>query len=138
MILGDTGALVAFFHAEDADHRIVRSFFQTDPRVRELSIPAFVITETAYFIEKRMGARSEAALLAMAARGTFPIVDALARDYERASDLVLAYADFPLGAVDGLIVAMAERLNVTTLLTLDRRHFSAVRPAHREHFTIVP
>ena len=59
-------------------------------------------------------------------------------DYGRAADLVEQYADFPLGTVDALIVAIAERLNVTTTFTLDRRHFSVIRPRHVEAFTVVP
>ena len=64
--------------------------------------------------------------------------DPVEADYLRAADLVEQYADFPLGTVDALIVAIAERLDVTTLLTLDRRHFGAIRPTHRASFEIVP
>jgi uncharacterized protein len=62
----------------------------------------------------------------------------LPSDYLRAAELVEKYADFPLGTVDSLIVAMAERLRVTTILTLDRRHFGAIKPLHCESFTLVP
>jgi uncharacterized protein len=40
--------------------------------------------------------------------------------------LVERYADLPLGGVDAAVVAVAERLNVTEIATLDRRHFSVV------------
>jgi hypothetical protein len=33
---------------------------------------------------------------------------------------------------------MAERLGVTTVFTLDRRHFGALRPRHVQAFDIVP
>ena len=91
-----------------------------------------------HFLPLRAGARSEAQFLRMLAGGTFPVIDATLPDYARAAELVERYADFPLGTVDALIVAMAERLNVTTILTLDRRHFGAIQPAHCEKLTLAP
>ena len=52
------------------------------------------------------------------------------------AELVETYADLPLGAIDASVVALAERLGLTTVATLDRRHFTVVRPKHvepREH-----
>jgi predicted nucleic acid-binding protein len=46
--------------------------------------------------------------------------------------------DLPRGAVDALVVAIAERLGTKEIATLDRRHFSVVRPRHAEVFSIVP
>jgi len=59
-------------------------------------------------------------------------------DYTRAAHLVEQYADLPLGAVDAAVIAVAERLRVTEVATLDRRHFSVVRPAHVDAFTLLP
>jgi hypothetical protein len=33
---------------------------------------------------------------------------------------------------------MAERLDITTILTTDRRHFGVVRPSHCERLRLVP
>jgi hypothetical protein len=33
---------------------------------------------------------------------------------------------------------IAERLNLTTIATLDRRHFGVVRPRHAPAFQLVP
>jgi uncharacterized protein len=40
--------------------------------------------------------------------------------------------------VDATIMAMAERLGIQTILTLDHRHFSAYRPQNLDAFTLVP
>jgi hypothetical protein len=48
------------------------------------------------------------------------------------------YADLDLDFADACIVALAERLNVRRLLTLDRRHFAAVRPQHCPGFEVLP
>jgi predicted nucleic acid-binding protein len=54
------------------------------------------------------------------------------------AELVSAYADMPLGSVDASVVATAERLRATTLFSLDRRHFTIVRPKHVAAFTLLP
>ena len=53
-----------------------------------------------------------------------------AGDWLRIAELVARYGDLPLGTVDASVVAAAERLGVTEVATLDRRHFSVVRPAN--------
>jgi hypothetical protein len=37
-----------------------------------------------------------------------------------------------------MVVATAERLSATTVATIDRRHFSIVRPSHVPHFELLP
>jgi len=51
-------------------------------------------------------------------------------DITRAAMLVGKYTDLELGFVDATVIATAERLDATEVLTTDRRHFSAVRPRH--------
>lgn len=97
-----------------------------------------VIAEVAHFIGSRARQRDEAAFLRFIGEGRMPVEHPVQADYLRAAALVEQYADFPLGTVDALIAAMAERLKVTKLLTLDHRHFGAIRPAHCEAFTLVP
>lgn len=36
------------------------------------------------------------------------------------------------------VVAVAERLGLTEIATIDRRHFSVVRPRHIDAFTLLP
>jgi predicted nucleic acid-binding protein len=59
-------------------------------------------------------------------------------DCARMADLVQTYADFPLGTTDAAVLALAERLNITEIATLDRRHFAAVRPSHVTALTLLP
>lgn len=51
-------------------------------------------------------------------------------DLTRMAESVRRYAGFPLGAADASVVAVAERLKTARIVTLDHRHFRAVRPAH--------
>jgi hypothetical protein len=54
------------------------------------------------------------------------------------AELVGQYANLDLGAADASVVALAERLGVTTIATVDRRDFSVVRPKHVAAFELVP
>jgi predicted nucleic acid-binding protein len=50
---------------------------------------------------------------------------------------VSRYRDLPLGTVDASVIAAAERLGISEVATVDRRHFSVVRPRHAEAFTLL-
>jgi predicted nucleic acid-binding protein len=81
----------------------------------------------------------EASFLRSLRTDRFTVVEPTDADLGRAAELVLTYADLPLGGTDGLVVAAAERLGLTTVATLDRRHFSVVRPLHADDsFELVP
>jgi predicted nucleic acid-binding protein len=53
-------------------------------------------------------------------------------------ELVWKYRDLPLGSADAAVIACAERRVVIEIATLDRGHFSIVRPAHAAAFELLP
>jgi uncharacterized protein len=59
-------------------------------------------------------------------------------DWERAVGLAETYADLGLGLVDASVVAIADRMDVTTIASLNRRDFRVVRPRHVAAFELVP
>ncbi len=59
-------------------------------------------------------------------------------DWPRIAELVERYGDFPLGGTDASVVALAERLDTDLVITLDVRHFGAVRPRHCPAFRLLP
>jgi predicted nucleic acid-binding protein len=130
----DTGPLYAVVDADDADHARCRAVLE-DARYRVI-IPAFIVADATYLIGTRLGAGVEARFLkslsAMDVEAPTP------DDWIRIADLVEQYDDFPLGGADASVVALAERLDAETIVTLDERHFRAVRPKHREAFRLVP
>lgn len=136
MQIADTGPLVALLNAKDRDHEACASLFR---RYRgPIVVPAPVVTEVAYFLQIEPGPVVEAAFLDALSRGEL-IVEATSReDFGRMAQLVRQYADFPLGAADGSVIAIAERLGATRTATIDHRHFRAVRPAHCAAFDLLP
>jgi uncharacterized protein len=97
-----------------------------------------VITEVCYLIGTRLGARAEVRFLGDLAGGAFVIEPVDASDWLRIAELVSRYRDLPLGAVDASVVATAERLNLAQVATVDRRHFSIMRPRHVKAFELLP
>ncbi len=95
-----------------------------------------VVAEAAYLIEKFLGAVTEARFLANMV--DFEVEMPPREEWVRIAELVHQYRDFPLGGTDASIVALAERLNTDLIITLDRRHFAAVRPRHVSTFRILP
>lgn len=136
MILCDTGPLVAVLNATDSDHERCQQLLEHHPG--PLLVPAPVLTEVCYFLESRVGPNAEAQFLQSLALGELELVPLTPGDLSRMSELVTIYADFPLGAVDASVVAVAERLQGTEIATLDRRHFTVVRPKHVTAFTLLP
>lgn len=103
-----------------------------------LIVPVLVITEVTYLIGSRLGTDAEVRFLGDLASGDFSIEGVMAGDWLRIADLVSRYRDLPLGTVDGSVVSTAERLGITEIATLDRRHFSIVRPTHTNTFDLLP
>jgi uncharacterized protein len=103
-----------------------------------LIVPTLVITEVTYLLGTRLGVEPEVRFLGDLAAGAFAIEPVLAADWLRIAELVAGYRDLPLGTVDASVVAAAERLGLTELATVDRRHFGVVRPIHTDAFTLLP
>lgn len=101
-------------------------------------MPVLVVTEVAYLLATRLGPEAEVKFLGDLAGGSLTPVDVEPADWLRIAELVAKYADLPLGTVDASVVAVAERLDVRTIATFDRRHFGVVRPRHVDAFDLVP
>jgi len=99
-------------------------------------LPSPVMTEVCWLLER--SPKVEAAFLAQVAWGTFELVHLTPADLTRMGELVLCYADFPLGSVDASVLAVAERFGVDRVATLDRRHFGVVKPTHVPALTLLP
>lgn len=80
----------------------------------------------------------EAQFLESIAAGDFEAVELAAEDYARIVELVKRYAGFPLGVTDASVIALAERLGVAEIATLDHRHFRGTGPRHITAFTLLP
>lgn len=101
-------------------------------------LPDVVLPELSYLILRELGHSVLATFLRSVAAGELVQAHSLDEDLVRAADLLEKYADSKVDFVDCAIVAMAERMDVSKILTVDRRHFTMFRSRHREYFEISP
>jgi predicted nucleic acid-binding protein len=87
-------------------------------------------------VGRRLGAAAESKFLRGV--GELDVEGPSREDFTRIAELVEEYADFPLGGTDASVIALAERLDAPTILTLDHRHFAAIVPRHRKAFDLLP
>lgn len=130
----DSGPLYAATDTDDDDH--ARSLAVLERADLQLVIPTLVVAEVTSIVGRRLGARAEARFL----RGLAGLdVEApTPEDWPRIAELVERYEDFPLGGADASVVALAERIGTDLIVTLDRRHFAAIRPRHCAAFQLLP
>lgn len=136
-VVVDTGVLLAAADADDRWHDAASTLLEERP-ADELRLPVTVAVEAAWLIGARLGPATEAAFVASVAGGDFSLVDLTTADWERCAVLVEQYADLDLGLVDASVVAVAERLGITTVASIDRRDLLVVRPRHVEAFELIP
>ena len=136
MIIVDAGVLIAATDVDDDHHEACSRLFVE--RGSEFIVPATVVVEVCWMLAGHVSTAVEAEFLDSIAEGELRVEILDRVDYARASELVTIYGDFPLGMVDASVVAMAERLNISEVATLDHRHFNVVRPRHVESFTLLP
>jgi uncharacterized protein len=74
-------------------------------------------------IRFKLGAPAEVKFLQFVIGREVSVVDLAESDWNRSADLVGQYVDRPLGLVDASIVAVAERLEIVELATMNGRDF---------------
>lgn len=132
----DTGPLFAAMDRADRDH--LASVHLLTANREPVVIPAPVLVELDWLTNARLGPVPFLSLLKDIEEGAVRVADLTRADYRRIHELCREYADLPLGLVDAAVLAVVERLGELKLATLDRRHFSIVRPLHTPSLLLVP
>ena len=136
MILIDTsGLLAALFSDQNRHEECARALRESSPpRV----VSPFVLAELDYLIAKYAGVPAEVALLEEIERGAYELAVFDEFNVAKAREFVERYSDLNIGLADASIAVLAERYDTRDVLTLDERHFRAIRPAPRRRFRILP
>ena len=136
MLLCDTGVLLAAGNIKDGAHQACVGLLRQAEG--PLLAPSAVLGEIGYLLQSRVGPQAEAAFLKSFGDDGFHIAELEDQDIRRMAELMEAYLDLPLGIVDAAVIALAERLQLTEIATLDHQHFAVVRPSHARAFTLLP
>ena len=138
-VLLDSGFLFASLNASELEHQATIRVLE---KIREpIVLPVPAITEIAYLLARDINNEAAADFVASLATTELTLELSRQEDYTRSAEILRRYSDAKLDFVDTLIVAIAERLNITRItrvLTLDRRDFQLIRPKHCSAFEILP
>ncbi len=136
MLLVDTGVLVAATDRADPAHQACAELLANESE--QLVTNGMVIAETAYLLDRELGAQVEATLYRAIVDGQLIVEPLTIEDWKRVGELVIQYADLRLGGTDASLIAFAERHRERRIATLNRRHFAVVRPKHIDALVLLP
>jgi hypothetical protein len=126
-VLLDTGILYAYYDRGDAWH--ARSLEVVRAEQGQLVVPAPVIPEVDYLLERRLGEAARLTLYDGLSQGHYFVAD-LPRDrYSRVAELNRLFSTLSLGFVDAAVIAIGESLGLLRIATTDRRDFEPMAPA---------
>lgn len=135
-LIADTSGLYASIDRDEPDHAAVRAVLEAERGT--IYVPELVLAELDYLLLTRFGRDIEVAFLEDVLAGAYTREPLQDRDFQRALEVINQYQDLAIGLTDASILATAERLNLTRILTLDARHFRALRFKNRKALTLLP
>jgi predicted nucleic acid-binding protein len=131
--LCDSGPLIALFDRSDESHESCGAALARFSGSFVTSWP--VLTEAFHFIDRRTDRRL---LWDFVLSGVVRIDALVESDVTRMRVLMEQYSDLPMDFADASLVALSERLRVSSVFTLDRRGFSVFRTRYSKAFEIFP
>ena len=136
MIIIDTSGLLAAIDAAERTHKAAAAALKAAEPPRSLS--PFVLAELDYLLTTRVSRAAARRLLDEVAGGVYRLEDFGAADIAQAVDILDRYPDMGLGLADASILVLAKRYGTRDILTLDERHFRAVRDSRGRPFRVLP
>ncbi len=136
MIILDTSGLLAAIDGSQRQHAEAAAAIRAASG--PLLLSPFVLAELDYLLSTKVSQAAAVALLDQVAAGAYRLEPMDAGDIARASEIILRYRDLRLGLADASLVVLAERYDTLDILTLDERHFRAVRGPGGRSFRLLP
>jgi predicted nucleic acid-binding protein len=133
--VADTSFVIAVFDIHDEFHEPSLAIYRSH---QPIYLPQTTLAEIGYFLTKRYGNLTASFFLARFPNTRYRLIPLADEDVARTAEILQKYADTRVDFVDATIAAVAERLNITRVLTLDRRDFSLIRPKHIQQFELLP
>lgn len=135
-VLADTSFLLAVMDRRSREHGDASNLYDSFPD--PILIPSITLAELVYLLNRSGGKGLVIKAIQAIRQSQMILVDPDVTDYDRAVEILSKYDDTRIDFVDACIMALAERLKVTRILTFDHRDFGIYRPAHIERFDLLP
>jgi len=135
-LIADSGAIYGLHDRDDRHHHALRRFITQQHE--EILIPSAILSEIDYLLHAKLGLGAELDFLDDIVAGVFTVEVFTSQDVARSRELIKQYSGLDIGLADAAVIATAERLGVSRILTVDERHFRAVRGAGGKAFTLLP
>lgn len=136
MIVLDTSGLLSALDASEPRHRASARALRDAAPPRLLS--PFVLAELDYLLMTLVSPAIARAFLEQVVEGAYELEPFGADDIAHAVRVLDRYEDLRLGIADASIVVLAERHDTQDVLTLDERHFRALRTRGDRPFRLLP
>lgn len=133
--VADTSFIVALGNRAEGTHEARKAVKRLQDTI---AVPQSVLAEVGYMLTRKLGNRGMAEFLRRLPEMKYRVIALTEEDLMRTAEILDKYADSRVDFVDATIAAVAERLNITRILTLDQRDFQILRPKHAEQFEILP
>jgi predicted nucleic acid-binding protein len=136
VIIADTSGLLAAMDPDETHHAACRAV--VEEAAEPLVLSPLVLAELDYLVSRKLGQDAELAMLDDVAASAYHLAPLDSGDIAAARRLVERYRDLAIGAADASVVVLAERHRTVDILTLDARHFRAIRNGKGRPFRLLP
>jgi uncharacterized protein len=133
-VLADTSGIIALLDRDDRHHTAAIQTIQA----ATILVPSTVLPEVDYLVSKYLGEPVARAFLEDLIAGCFTYLTIELEDIQHAVEIMMQYNVVPLGLVDASLIAVAERYQIQHILTLDRKHFSLIKPKKLRYLELLP
>jgi predicted nucleic acid-binding protein len=135
VILADTSGIFAALDRSQRSHVAARTAVEAG---EVLILSPFVLAELDYLLSTRISSSASIELLRDVESGSYELAPFTPEDIGEARHVVERYDDLGIGLADASIVVLADHYDCNRVLTLDERHFRALRTTAGAAFTLLP
>lgn len=129
-VLIDSGPLIALFDGNDKYHRASVEFIKKNQS--ELITTLASITEVLHLLDFNRNAQID--FLSWINAGAVTVEGITVDDFQRIKELIIKYSDLPMDFADACLVYLGEKLNISSVATIDR-DFDVYKLKGKKSFT---
>jgi predicted nucleic acid-binding protein len=133
--IADTSFVLALVDKSDPQHDAAVEVYS---QIRVILLPQTVLAELAYLIGRALGTKAVRDFFRHLPLSRFILRALTESEIQETVSILDHYPDARVDFVDASVMAIAQAENILSVLTLDRRDFSIVKPTHGEAFDLLP